>query len=168
MHSNFGSLDDFLSYEAPISPTSGAPSKRNKTSSIDSHKYKTKLCRNFIMGVPCPFEDRCVFAHGEDQLVAPSVSGPENHVRDAAPLPPPSYTASITAGAVNFPSPQKRSSAPPPPPTYNMFMREVVSAVAGDTTPSPADTEPSTPPASPPKGARFRYEPYSTTAIVFE
>lgn len=37
----------------------------------DAAKYKTKLCRNFMLGHGCSFEDRCVFAHGEDQLGAP-------------------------------------------------------------------------------------------------
>ena len=31
---------------------------------------KTRMCRNFKLGNACPFEDRCVFAHGDDQLVS--------------------------------------------------------------------------------------------------
>lgn len=31
---------------------------------IDARKYKTKLCRNWQSGTPCPYGDRCVFAHG--------------------------------------------------------------------------------------------------------
>jgi len=33
-------------------------------SAIDARKYKTKLCRNWQSGTPCPYGDRCVFAHG--------------------------------------------------------------------------------------------------------
>lgn len=35
---------------------------------IDYTKYRTKMCRNALMGIECPFRDRCVFAHSDVEL----------------------------------------------------------------------------------------------------
>eukprot|EP00756_Hemistasia_phaeocysticola_P003397 Hpha_TRINITY_DN12225_c0_g1::TRINITY_DN12225_c0_g1_i1::g.17105::m.17105 len=40
----------------------------DKDSAIDARKYKTKLCRNWQSGTPCPYGDRCVFAHGGQEM----------------------------------------------------------------------------------------------------
>lgn len=39
--------------------------KQEHGSAIDVNKYKTKVCRNWQQGTPCPYGDRCVFAHGD-------------------------------------------------------------------------------------------------------
>ena len=31
-------------------------------------KKKTELCKNYVLGEPCPLGDRCSFAHGEEEL----------------------------------------------------------------------------------------------------
>jgi len=31
-------------------------------------RYKTKMCRNYIKFGSCPYEHRCMFAHGEEEL----------------------------------------------------------------------------------------------------
>ena len=37
-----------------------------KRPSIDAARCKSKLCRNFVMGIPCPFNETCAFSHGDD------------------------------------------------------------------------------------------------------
>ena len=38
---------------------------------ILADKYKTRLCRNWISTQNCPYESRCMFAHGEAELRTP-------------------------------------------------------------------------------------------------
>ena len=46
---------------------------------IDRQKLKTKLCRNFAMGIDCPYKEKCAFAHGGEHIQsmspAPSPAG---------------------------------------------------------------------------------------------
>ena len=112
---------------------------RTVKNSIDYSKFKTKLCRHYLNGFQCPFEDRCAFSHGE---------APRSR------QPPPSfqeYQSSVESSPVK--------GLPPPPPSYH----ESVAALGSD---SPRDSEEiSTPPSYP---TRFRYEPYSVVGIIYE
>ena len=35
---------------------------------MQSHKYKTEICRNFELGRPCRWGSQCCFAHGKEEL----------------------------------------------------------------------------------------------------
>ncbi|KAJ9473681.1 hypothetical protein DIPPA_17161 [Diplonema papillatum] len=35
---------------------------------VDLAKFRTKVCRNWSMGAPCQFGERCAFAHGKEQV----------------------------------------------------------------------------------------------------
>lgn len=94
---------------SPTKLETGAPPR------IDYTKYKTKYCRNYVMGFRCPFEDRCAFAHGPYQ------------VRAAPPPPPPSYSEAVTEALVSVAPPpysalvasdSPSDSRPPSPPQY--------------------------------------------------
>lgn len=37
----------------------------------DNFKYRTRLCKHYTTGQPCPFGDACTFAHGEKELNIP-------------------------------------------------------------------------------------------------
>ena len=40
---------------------------------VDATRYKTRMCRNHMPpDMPCPFGERCAFAHGEAQLRPPA------------------------------------------------------------------------------------------------
>ncbi|RNC31274.1 zinc finger protein ZFP1 [Trypanosoma cruzi] len=48
---------------------------------VDYSKFRTRVCRNYSMGITCPFGERCAFSHGEPD---------KSHVRtEEAELPPP-------------------------------------------------------------------------------
>jgi len=122
------------------SPSYARPSK------IDYSKFKTRLCRHYVNGNQCPYEDRCAFSHGEPFTAAPA------DARNRAP--PPSFTEYQSSGAN---SPVK--GAPPPPPSY---LESVLTMNSDD---SPTESGPGTPPSYP---SRFRYEPYSVAGIIYE
>eukprot|EP00245_Coleochaete_scutata_P009545 TRINITY_DN3168_c0_g1_i1.p1 TRINITY_DN3168_c0_g1~~TRINITY_DN3168_c0_g1_i1.p1 ORF type:complete len:205 (+),score=27.37 TRINITY_DN3168_c0_g1_i1:95-709(+) len=48
-------------------PTPWTPAPTNKTGSLGSHNYKTKLCEKFNAG-SCMFGEKCHFAHGQKEL----------------------------------------------------------------------------------------------------
>ena len=37
-------------------------------SNILAERYKTKMCRNYTAAGHCPYESRCMFAHGDHEL----------------------------------------------------------------------------------------------------
>ncbi|KAI6183436.1 hypothetical protein M3Y97_00489100 [Aphelenchoides bicaudatus] len=46
------------------------------------YKYKTVMCKSWLLSKSCPYEERCKFAHGESelrQMVQPEVSDPKQH-----------------------------------------------------------------------------------------
>ena len=71
---------DVNSSESDIDSPAYTPMKGRQP--IDYSKFKTNMCRNYMLGLRCPFEDRCAFAHGP----IPS--------RGQAP-PPPSYNSTV-------------------------------------------------------------------------
>jgi len=79
----------------------------NRRPVIDYSKFKTKMCRHYLMGLPCPFEDRCAFAHGNDQI--------RNQALPPPPPPPPSYHHFI--GSVPESPTESRPDTPPAYPT---------------------------------------------------
>ena len=49
------------------------PEPHSTAAGANAHKvlaerYKTKMCRNFVENGECPYESRCMFAHGDDEL----------------------------------------------------------------------------------------------------
>ncbi|PWU96609.1 hypothetical protein C4B63_18g330 [Trypanosoma cruzi] len=61
-----------------ISENSTTHSKNRDT---NYSKFRTRVCRNYSMGITCPFGERCAFSHGEPD---------KSHVRtEEAELPPP-------------------------------------------------------------------------------
>ena len=35
---------------------------------VHASRYKTKMCRNYLVSGECPYEFRCMFAHGDHEL----------------------------------------------------------------------------------------------------
>ena len=77
---------------------------------IDVTKYKTKMCRNFLLGIPCPFEDRCAFAHGNRQMRSSRASAQPSPLKE-----PPSYNQFMKAADSPVDSPRSETPIPPPP-----------------------------------------------------
>lgn len=95
-------------------PTYNSPLKGRHP--IDYSKFKTKVCRNYMLGLRCPWEHRCAFSHGP-------VSG--RNASAGAPPPPPPYSAAATESATAPPSyasfvasDSPDASRPPTPPHY--------------------------------------------------
>jgi len=51
-------------------PTPPAATERH----IMAERYKTKMCRNYLATGACPYETRCMFAHGEHELRTPEMN----------------------------------------------------------------------------------------------
>lgn len=145
--------------------------------SIDYNKFRTKMCHYYIIKKPCPFGDRCAFAHGDNQINTPVPSsafgevpsgyssfsasrsnlvassrlnapaGPIQHVRQSI-----HGSASVTrVNSIGNESPLSYSSdsAFPPPPAYSDNKMMSISANS------------SAPPEYTFTACRFRYDPYS-------
>ena len=122
--------------EYEVMPNSASPRKN----AIDYTKFKTKLCRHFLMGLQCPFEDRCAFAHGHTVTTADT---------ESPMISPKSATAPPAYGSfVDIESPT--DSRPPSPPSYG--------ATAA---PAPAYN------SAPEYPSRFRHDPYNGSGVVF-
>eukprot|EP01060_Flectonema_neradi_P014617 TRINITY_DN21247_c0_g1_i2.p1 TRINITY_DN21247_c0_g1~~TRINITY_DN21247_c0_g1_i2.p1 ORF type:complete len:325 (+),score=69.87 TRINITY_DN21247_c0_g1_i2:47-976(+) len=55
----------------PVSydPITGEELERPKGApAVDLAKFRTKVCRNWSMGIHCQFAERCAFAHGDQQI----------------------------------------------------------------------------------------------------
>ena len=106
-----------MEYDGPYSsslstPVSASPQK----AVIDYSKFKTKLCRNYLMGIACPFESRCAFAHGPEEQQAARAAA--NACSPTIPSPP-SYTAFISASdSMDDLSGSGATSRPNTPPAY--------------------------------------------------
>ncbi|KPA83265.1 hypothetical protein ABB37_02942 [Leptomonas pyrrhocoris] len=148
-----------------------AKGKPQLTSSrIDSTKYKTKLCRHFARGLPCPFGEHCAFSHGEDlATMGPKdlTSMPTSPLNTKARCYTPE-TASLTGEdgnsmensahfRVRFRSLSRSHSQQhmQPPPSYE----------AAVTTAEGATSSAAVPPPSYPR--RYRFDPYSADTIVY-
>lgn len=96
--------DEEMQQQQLLNAAQDSPTLHDK---IDPAKYKTKICRNYANGVPCPFEGRCVFAHGDSQLQRTDSSVTSPVVAESRPAPP--YNVAI-----------QDACAPPPysPPPY--------------------------------------------------
>jgi len=157
-----GSYDDLS--DLPLAHTN-SPSKfhgAKRSSAIDYQKYRTKLCRNFQMGLPCPFEDRCVFAHGDVEVRTPTSNSASNIIfRNADSI---SNAASAEFPVYSPPSPASTTNAALP--TYESFMAAAVSnsIIASPSIATPEDSQPSTPPSP----IRYRFDPYRPEGIVYE
>lgn len=67
MHSPASPLYRGDHFHLPTSPIHRKP-QHSVSNKIDYTKFKTKMCRNYAMGLPCPFESRCAFSHGENDV----------------------------------------------------------------------------------------------------
>lgn len=100
----FGPEGSDSSFEMPPSPSYEETVGSLHNAKIDQAKYRTRMCRNYLMGVPCPFESRCVFAHGDVQLRAQDL--------------PPTYD-SLVDSMMNSPTVgTPDTSRPTTPPSY--------------------------------------------------
>ncbi|AYU82904.1 Zinc finger C-x8-C-x5-C-x3-H type (and similar) [Leishmania donovani] len=63
MFKNTGSVTE---QHKRISHTTGDNNEEEKH--ILAGRYKTKLCKNYVAKGECPYDVRCMFAHGEDEL----------------------------------------------------------------------------------------------------
>jgi hypothetical protein len=135
------------------------PMSQRRTA-IDYGKYKTKLCRNYQLGYPCPFEDRCVFAHGEDQISQEPPMMYERHPRSTTSAYSPAMEFPAEMSAPDY-TPASVSDDDFAPPSYETFL---ATAVHHDEPASPMDSEPCTPVSS----VRFRHDPYRPEGFVYQ
>jgi len=42
--------------------------QRNRNNKQNTSLYKTEMCRTFAEGLPCPYGDRCMYSHGNDEI----------------------------------------------------------------------------------------------------
>jgi hypothetical protein len=95
---------------------------------IIAKRFRTKLCGNFMQRGTCPFDQRCMFAHGEAELRSTNQNfrdgiTTEEAIRQfqrGAPLP-------IVPTSTSAPAPTPASasdSVPPPPPAASPLQRE--------------------------------------------
>jgi len=134
----YSSNDDLMALESNYSAgydTPAYPGTPMKGSSLDMTKFKTKLCRHYQMGRPCPFESRCAFAHGLEEQAAARAAA------QAAVPPPPAYDEAFATPSA--PGSEADSSE----------------ARTNSVQPHAAEEDRScTPPAYPTK---YRYDPYN-------
>lgn len=147
-------------------------SSSGSNSRIDYTKYKTRLCRHFLRGKPCPFRERCVFAHAEEveklgqmKEAAWTLASPlDFKARSYTP-----ETESLTGedggnsadstGDFRVRSPSDTAKAEvdmPPPPSYEAAL------VTEEGVTAPEDFLPPTYPR------RYRFNPYSKQGITYE
>ena len=163
---------DYQSSQRPPPPPH-SPTRRSRdefSEAIDQSKYKTKMCANFMAGLPCHFGDRCAFAHGHVELRHSRASG--GHVPatiasagrgspSGAPQPPPSYEEHLTHTSPQQLSPRDRVLPP------SMSSGELpVTPSRHPRTPSGSPTTHGEPGGFP--SNRFRNEPYSPTGYVLQ
>jgi hypothetical protein len=57
-----------LATPSPATTIASAESRGHRHKPILAERFKTKLCRTFSDTGSCPYEERCMFAHGEANL----------------------------------------------------------------------------------------------------
>ncbi|ORC84644.1 Zinc finger protein CTH1, partial [Trypanosoma theileri] len=62
------SCEDYISIGHPCGSSANSNSEEMMMKPILAERYKTKFCRHFIETGVCPYESRCMFAHGEMEL----------------------------------------------------------------------------------------------------
>eukprot|EP00672_Neobodo_designis_P015531 CAMPEP_0174849612 /NCGR_PEP_ID=MMETSP1114-20130205/16664_1 /TAXON_ID=312471 /ORGANISM="Neobodo designis, Strain CCAP 1951/1" /LENGTH=227 /DNA_ID=CAMNT_0016083987 /DNA_START=176 /DNA_END=859 /DNA_ORIENTATION=- len=187
---------------APTTPTAlrSGPASANGTafppSAHSAPNAKPKVCRNFKLGNACPYEDRCAFAHVDDQVstagsvsepspLPPGANGPHGHHASARGL---SHYGSM--GSMDFAALQQQpSGAYSPhdgtpvnsyfpdgsvedfaPPSYEAFITNAGSGPA----PSMPFQQPAhhhrsgsdSPTDSPPTPMRYRHNPYGFDGLI--
>ena len=70
---SWAGLDKVITYKRLFQYTnqkSGTPSNQPKESATppSASRYKTTMCRQYKQGIPCPYDLKCQFAHGEAEL----------------------------------------------------------------------------------------------------
>lgn len=155
---------------SPVYSDSGvdfASPHRRMTNRIDSTKLKTKMCRNFLLGRPCPFEGNCAFSHDESELVEPqSPTSPQSAFRKRPSNRSAFYSKEDTVATVerellhgDVVSESNSNSgnfAAGAPPSYREAVQDDVVNV---------QDEYALPPAYP---TRYRNDPYSYTGVLYE
>lgn len=150
-----------------------------------SSKRKTTICYYYKLGLSCPFDDKCGFAHVESDvsesgtattatsgLTASQLSSRHTFTRPVSPevdscsgcgaqveLGVSTYPMRSDSAAENSPG-VSRPPPPPPPPSY----AEVCGNADGWCTAE--DFVPSNPPPMYP--SRYRYNPYSYSVYLYE
>jgi len=142
------------------------------------------MCRHFLQGLQCPFQDRCAFSHGEDGSIIPTADSPaatylgDSHYSHGTDSPTsaddghfarryirrPPHGNDNVRGAENFNAngseeEEDRNSdsfLPPPPPYEESNILHVEPMM---------DNYGAMPPAYP---TRYRYNPYSYMGITYE
>jgi len=105
-------------------------------------RYKTKMCRNYVITGMCPYEIRCMFAHGEHELRTMEMNLKDGLVTEEAikqfnrsqkfstattvPLSPPAPTKKINSPSKYLHNPYSATCVYtyvydgfPPPPSYD-------------------------------------------------
>lgn len=49
-------------------PEAAPSNAQSAERSLLAERYKTKMCRNYLVSGECPYEVRCMFAHGDHEL----------------------------------------------------------------------------------------------------
>ena len=109
-HCNFAHGDHELRVLPPDLVTQLEPSQPKPKE--EQPLLKTKLCSKFINTGHCPYGDKCIFAHGTEELRArPQPGAPPPRPPPAAPSPHLPVSKPLLPAAPSVPPPR-----PPPPP----------------------------------------------------
>ncbi|CCW68089.1 unnamed protein product [Phytomonas sp. Hart1] len=153
------------------SPADYAGGSRRRAQRIDPTKLKTKVCRNYALGLPCPFEQRCAFSHGDAATRSPTTGDAEafspNHGRrasfttrdDDACVPTTTAMRRVESDSAELDASSSdgvSDSAGMPPPAYEIAIQEDMVGLVD---------EHALPPAYP---TRYRFDPYSYSSVRYE
>ncbi|KPI90184.1 hypothetical protein ABL78_0702 [Leptomonas seymouri] len=147
--------------EYPTSPMSPLTHFSKK---IDQTKLKTKACRYYVLGAPCPFGESCAFSHSEAAMSSPPTMAfaTMSNTKGAASVSSEDLSKSGCANLSDTQSSGDAGELPErvvfgqPPPAYADAMKESESCAAAVMV---------APPTYP---KRFRFDPYSVNWIAYE
>lgn len=140
-------------FEYPTSPVRRSPGSR-----IDYSKFKTKLCRHFVQGSRCPFEDRCAFSHGDgvtEEAPREMIARPRTYLLAREAERKALDERDLLEGSMETASSSDSYTAPPPP-SYDVAVQEDLFVGSDAYTMPPAYS------------VRYRYDPYSPTCVMYE
>lgn len=165
-------LNDSCEIEQPCTPMVESESQKINTTiylskNMDMTKFKTKVCKNFKNGIPCPFGDNCAFLHITESIQHVTMKENNNTNRRSMPAKTLSYEGSwFSQGEekelLSESSDTVRSTASPlPPPMYEEAIQQRRMKDEDVTSPTSVMMMP---PAYP---KRFRHDPYSFAGLCY-
>ncbi|EKF32274.1 hypothetical protein MOQ_003879 [Trypanosoma cruzi marinkellei] len=100
---------------------------------ILAERYKTKFCRNYVLTGICPYQRRCMFAHGEYELRTPEMNIRDGLVTEEAIR---LFRRQFSSALCAFDKPRRRGF--PAPPYFYNAMGDCISDCTGPVRMAPA------------------------------